>query len=246
MKKLVLVTAIAASTFGVVPVVQAEVTTSANVGLYSDYRFRGVSQTEEGPAIQGGFDVDFGNGFYLGNWNSSLGAESYAGTDGIEMDFYGGYAGEINGVGYDVGLLQYYYPGATDSNPTTGGLDINTLEIYGSASYMGFSAGLSYAISDYFGVDNSDGTTYFTLGYEHSFSDNLSGYLHYGMTSYDGIDNGGSDNGLLDYDDYAIGVTYTMGKYEFGAAYIDTDLPKSNGGLFSGDSTVVVSVSTSF
>ena len=69
MKKLVLVTAIAATTFGAISTAQAEVTTSANVGLYSDYRFRGVSQTDEGIAIQGGFDADFGNGFYVGNWN---------------------------------------------------------------------------------------------------------------------------------------------------------------------------------
>lgn len=239
MKKLVLVAAIAASTFGAVSTAQAEVTTSANVALTSDYRFRGVSQTDEGIAIQGGFDADFGNGFYVGNWNSSLGGVSYAGTDGIEMDFYGGYAGEINGVSYDVGLLQYYYPGATDNNPTVSNLD--TLEVYGSVGYMGFSAGLSYSMSDYFGVQNSDGTTYIKLGYEHSFTDSLSGYVHYGTTSYEG-----AGNSALDYDDYAIGVTYALGKYELGASYIDTDLPAANGGVFSGDSTLVVTLGTSF
>ncbi|MDX1669336.1 MAG: TorF family putative porin, partial [Limnobacter sp.] len=111
MKKLVLASAIAAATMGVSAPVMADghasgITTSANVGLYTDYRFRGVSQTDEGPAIQGGFDVDFGNGFYVGNWNSNLGAVSYPGTDGIEMDFYGGYAGEVDGLSYDVGVLQ--------------------------------------------------------------------------------------------------------------------------------------------
>ena len=103
MKKLVLVAAIAATTFGAVSTAQAEVTVAANANVTTDYKFRGISQTQSGPAFQGGFDVAFGNGFYVGNWNSNI---SNLGTGaGLEMDFYGGYAGEVSGIGYDVGAL---------------------------------------------------------------------------------------------------------------------------------------------
>ena len=94
MKKLVLVAAIAATTFGAVSTAQAEVTTTANANLATDYKFRGISQTNGGPAFQGGFDAAFSNGFYVGNWNSNI--SNLAGpSSGLEMDFYGGYAGSL-------------------------------------------------------------------------------------------------------------------------------------------------------
>ena len=64
----------------------AEWTSSANVGLFSEYRFRGVKQTDDAPAIQGGFDLSHSSGLYLGNWNSNV----EFGNTSIEMDFYGG------------------------------------------------------------------------------------------------------------------------------------------------------------
>ena len=57
---------------------------SANVGVFSEYRFRGVKQTEDAPAIQGGFDLSHSSGFYVGNWNSNV---EYGNTS-MEMDFY--------------------------------------------------------------------------------------------------------------------------------------------------------------
>src|SRR5947209_7735827 len=83
-----------------------------------------------------------GGGFYLGNWNSSIGFTNA----GIEMDFYGGYKGEVSGVGYDVGVLQYYYPQKDKV------IDFNVTEIYGALSYEFVSAKYSYTASkDYFG-----------------------------------------------------------------------------------------------
>src|SRR5438093_5436444 len=80
---------------------------ATNFSLTTNYKFRGQDQGNNKPALQGGFDYAHSSGFYVGNWNSSIGF-----TDaGIEMDFYGGFKGELaKGFGYDVGVLQYAYP----------------------------------------------------------------------------------------------------------------------------------------
>ncbi len=94
---------------------------TANVTLASQYRYRGIMQSNNKPAIQGGFDyaIPAGllpEGFYVGNWNSSISWLSDANSSvsaPIEMDFYGGYKTEIvKNVPIDVGVLQYYYPGS--------------------------------------------------------------------------------------------------------------------------------------
>ena len=118
---------------------------TGNINLTSNYKFRGQDQgTGKGwsPAVQGGFDWT-ANGFYVGNWNSNI---SFAGN--IEMDFYGGYRGEIvKDVGYDVGILQYYYPQRNQEvNP-------NTTELYGAVSWTWLSFKYSHTVStDYFGI----------------------------------------------------------------------------------------------
>ena len=83
--------------------------------LASQYRYRGLMQTNNKPAIQGGFDLAHSSGLYLGNWNSSiswLGDSNSAVSAPVEMDFYGGYKGELApSVPFDLGVMQYYYPG---------------------------------------------------------------------------------------------------------------------------------------
>lgn len=258
MKKLVLASAIAAATMGVSAPVLADghasgITMSANASIVSDYRFRGISQNVDGttgtkaePAFQGGFDFDFGNGFYLGNWNSNV---AFDGST-LEMDFYGGYAGEINGVGYDVGLLYYYYPGQNEANDVGNTDDVDTLEAYGSLSYYGFTLGLAYTLSDdYFGTKNQDGTTYLSLGYDYAFSDALSFSASIGQTAYDNeVAFNAATEG--DYVDYSVGVSYAYEGVDFGLTYIDTDID-TNAALGStrndlNDGTVVFSVGTSF
>ncbi|HSQ72278.1 MAG TPA: TorF family putative porin, partial [Rubrivivax sp.] len=86
-------------------------TFSGNAGLYSDYRFRGISQTNKKPAFQGGFDVGHASGFYVGNWNSNIDSSFYGGSN-LEMDFYGGFRGAVDVFSYDVGVLYYAYPGS--------------------------------------------------------------------------------------------------------------------------------------
>src|SRR5690606_32641568 len=73
------------------PAAQSPHTFTGNFALVSDYRFRGISQTDRDPAIQGGFDYAHSSGFYIGNWNSSVTTDLYNGGAGLEMDFYAGF-----------------------------------------------------------------------------------------------------------------------------------------------------------
>jgi len=111
---------------------------TANVTVVNDYRYRGMTQSNYQPAIQGGFDYAHESGFYIGNWNSSIswfsdgypkGVTNATGTNlapstgpsaPIEMDFYAGYKKELIGEGFasDIGVLQYYYP--VSNSPTNG------------------------------------------------------------------------------------------------------------------------------
>jgi len=110
MKTIYLATAVAAAT-GLLAPAQAQ-NLSYNIGVVSLYKSNGVDQdsrdaTNLRPALQGGVDYSFGNGFYVGNWNSA----GKFGNANIEIDLYGGYGAELaNGISYDVGLAHYYYP----------------------------------------------------------------------------------------------------------------------------------------
>ena len=108
-----------------------EMGVSGNVTLTSDYKFRGISQSDESPAIQGGFDLDIGKGFYAGVWGSSVDFDvNEGGYDGsLELDYYAGWGGSLgdSGVGIDVGYLYYDYPG---DNGDKGDYQ----ELYGSLS----------------------------------------------------------------------------------------------------------------
>jgi len=131
-------------------------TFTGNVGLFSDYRFRGISQTYKAPAVQGGFDYAHESGFYLGTWASNVSGNLY--TNGnLEWDFYGGYKFEpVKGLGIDLGTLYYYYPEARSGSAAgVQNVKYNNWEIYGAASYSYFSAKLSYSLTDYFGLNTA-------------------------------------------------------------------------------------------
>src|SRR5574337_1152961 len=105
-------------------------TFTANVGFVSEYRYRGISQTEKKPALQGGFDYSHESGLYVGTWGSNVSWIDNLTDDkaqnSMEWDFYGGYKGTAGPIGFDVGLLQYYYPGSSVNNSAQP--SFNTLE----------------------------------------------------------------------------------------------------------------------
>ncbi len=163
---------------------------TANVTVVNDYRYRGISQSNFKPAIQGGFDYAHESGFYIGNWNSSIswigdangtnGAVSGNGYSGtavsapIEMDFYAGFKKELIGAGFasDIGVLQYYYPSTGVYNSSGYFVNPNTTEIYVAQNFtFGALTGfvkLSYAVTTLFGNPNSQGSYYpdLTLNYD--------------------------------------------------------------------------------
>lgn len=86
---------------------------SANAGVVSDYRFRGISLSDRDPALQGGVDLSFDSGLYVGTWASTI--DEYGGAD-VEVDVYAGYAGETGLIDYGIGAAAYVYPGGEDVN----------------------------------------------------------------------------------------------------------------------------------
>ena len=95
----------------VAPALAQEVVITGNVALTTDYTFRGVSQTDESPAIQGGLDLSSGS-FYLGTWASNINFGT--GDTNLELDVYGGYKFAAGPVAFDVGIIGYLYPSASD------------------------------------------------------------------------------------------------------------------------------------
>ena len=106
---------------------------SANVAVTNNYLWRGLEQTNGKSAISGGIDYASDSGFYAGTWVSNA---DWAPEMSYELDFYGGFAGEINGLGYDIGVIYYAYPDSRD--------DVDFSEISASISYGVFS--LCYAV----------------------------------------------------------------------------------------------------
>lgn len=132
---------------------------SGSLTLTSDYLFRGISQTGEEPALQGGVEYAAESGFYAGAWGSSISWLADADPDvssQVELDGYLGYRGSFggSGLGYDVGAIHYWYPGDYPAGFT----DPDTTEVYVGLGYGVFSAKYSYAVSDLFGIPDSDGS----------------------------------------------------------------------------------------
>jgi uncharacterized protein (TIGR02001 family) len=172
---------------------------SSNVSLVSNYKFRGQDQdwtrtAAVKPALQGGFDYALSNGLYVGNWNSNI---NFGDGASLEMDVYGGYKGEYDGVGYDVGLLKYAYPGAAVNNTT---------EAYLGLSYGPFSAKYSTTVSNqYFAMGTKAG--YLTVSYAQEISKGLTFKASVGNTNFK--DNAAAD--APDFRDYSVGASYDLG-----------------------------------
>lgn len=187
-------------------------TFTGNVGLYSQYIFRGLTQTNGKPALQGGADYSHSSGFYAGVWGSNVSwfEETNVGTpaapiklgfpggagapfvanrsnsNNLEIDIYGGWKNTWGDWGLDLGLLQYYYPGKYEN---LGGLysKPNTLEAYAAVSWKWLSLKYSHALTDAFGVKNSKGSSYLDLSANIPLGD--SGFtlnLHVGHQQFDG------------------------------------------------------------
>ena len=205
---------------------------TANVGLVSDYAYRGWSQTDERPALQGGFDYAHDSGLYAGVWGSNVSWLSDSNPNvhnSLELDIYGGYKGTIGAIGYDVGLLQYYYPGSYPK----GFNSPDTLEGYIGLSWEFLSFKYSYAFTDLFGYEKSDGSQYYDLGAAVDVGGGFTLAAHVGYSDIKGQD---------DYTDWKLGVTKEFGGFNFGLHYVDTDVDNAD----LADERVILSIAKSF
>lgn len=206
-------------------------TLAYNVGLYSQYIFRGMTQTANQPAIQGGVDFTHSSGFYLGTWASNVSwledSRSYDKAS-LELDLYGGYRGAIKDVAYDVGLLQYVYPG--DFKGSTAGFLLKkaeTTEVYGSISYKWVTAKVSVAVSDgVFGNRDAAGTYYADLTANYPVTDTITATAHVGRQEYSG-----TGNDIYSYTDWKLGLSKAFANgVTVGGYYTDTNAKASGYG----------------
>ncbi|AMK21754.1 MULTISPECIES: TorF family putative porin [unclassified Sphingobium] len=198
-------------------------TVTGNAAVVTDYRFRGISQTDKRFALQGGITVTHESGFYVSVWGSSIDDYVYNGGD-QELDLIAGYSKTVGAATFDAGVLYYYYPG-------TGGINSDFFEPYASVkgTFGPATAKLSAAYAPkqaaiglgsqipgggpkednlYVAGDLSASIPNTPLGVSahlgHSFGPS---YLTIGK----------------EYTDWNVGATYTWSHLTFGVSYVDTD-----------------------
>ena len=210
---------------------------SGNVALTSDYRFRGISQSDEDAAIQGGFDVEFAPGFYVGTWGSSVDFDSNDGYDGsLELDYYAGWASAIGDTdfGVDVGYIYYDYPGDNGDEGDYG-------EVYVSGSWKDAALSVNYS-DDYYGGTGK--FLYYAADYSLTLFDALGVGFHVGYNDFD--ETGFFATNTDSYTDWSVTLSYTWASVDFSVAYVDTDLDEED--VFGTDwaeSTAVFTISKS-
>lgn len=231
--------AVSTATFAQAPAVAPpppEHTFSANVGLFSEYIFRGISQTAGEPAVQGGFDYGHSSGFYAGTWATNISwLEDFGAYNrsSMEWDFYLGFKNTFgdSDFTYDFGLLYYYYPGRRNPDVVTA----DTLEVYGSLGWKWISAKLSYTLSDdYFGTrptgGKSDGSMYWEANAAIPIDE--TGFTVLAHVGYLDLHNDGSGDSRAGSTDWRLGVSYLFGEgpvqgLELGAYYSDNNARKA-------------------
>jgi len=202
----------------VAPVAHAEF--SGNVYLTSDYRVKGVSQTGENPAIQGGLEYGHESGLFAGVFASSVdffeAGDPWDNDESIEIDLYAGYSGMLGKhLSYDMTLLRYFYPGAMES------IDFNELKLgvnlgparlaYGHANdYINLGESYRYIEANYNLFLPAD----FTLG------------LHAGYSFGSFFDNPATA-GIEEYTDYGVTLSRELVGLDMSLAYLDTDIDAS-------------------
>lgn len=196
---------------------------SGDITFVSDYAFRGISQTDEAAAIQGGITLAADSGFYLSVWGSSV---DFGGEGTLELDVMLGWSGDIaEDWSADVGIMRYGYPNTEFEGS-------NFWELYGSVSYKDLSLGLAYS-DDYYG--NTGNYFYIYAGYSLALTDNLSVDFHIGQNEF-------SDDSSASYLDYGVTVSTEVLGLGLSLAYVDTDIKDCN----LCDSRVIFGVSKSF
>jgi len=240
-------------------------TLTYNVGVVTDYRYRGITQSRNEAALQGGVDYAHKSGFYVGAWASTIkwiADYSYnantggtrTGTDitgNVELDLYGGYKFDLaKDVTMDVGYLRYQYQG--NNLEMTGGTarsiygNANTNEIYTAITMGPITAKYSYSLSDLFGYIDSKGSGYFDLSANFEVIPSWTVTPHFGRQTVTAATYNAS------YNDMSLTVTKDLGKgLSASLGYYGTNADTSNysssiDGKFLGERGAVLGVKYSF
>lgn len=205
---------------------EPDFTFTGNAGLFSDYRFRGFTQTDYKPAFQGGFDYAHKSGVYVGNWNSNVSSVLFNGAS-LEMDFYGGYKMAVGDFGIDIGLIYYYYPGTGKYVPE---FKAKNLEGYIGGSYGPVSLKYYHSFTNFFGLSSdalgvtattgsidTKGSQYIDLSAALNLGDGFGINAHVGWQKVKNLRRllGVPDDTAVDY---KVGVTYDMSGWIVGLA----------------------------
>tara|TARA_R110002167_G_scaffold58730_1_gene166176 strand:- start:156 stop:869 length:714 start_codon:yes stop_codon:yes gene_type:complete len=236
MKKTLICSAVASSLFA--GAAFAELSADGSVSATSDYRFRGISQTNEEAALQGEINLNHSSGIHAGVWGSSIDfGESADGENfKLEVDYTVGYAFAISGVDLDLGYVYYSYPNSNDDT-----VDADFGEVYGNASYKGFEVGVNWS-DDYF--QESGKSTYVYTGASHKFGIvTVAGTVGYTFFDEKDVFETGTDK----YVDYSVSAAVDVLKnLNVEVAYVGTDLHKDDiGGADWAEDTFVASVTLS-
>ncbi len=200
------------------------ITVNGTATLVSDYRFRGISQTDKDFAVQGSITVTHKTGLYASIWGSSVDDYVAAGGD-QEIDLIAGFKKTFGSTTVDVGGIYYYYPGAEKILP---GYDSDFLELYGSVA-QGIGPVTAKLAFNY--APKSSALAYLPSGAK---EDNLYGNLSLsGSFSGIGLSAGIGRtftrsflSGGIKYTDWSVGASYTTGPVTFGLSYVDTSAPR--------------------
>ncbi|WP_028766574.1 MULTISPECIES: TorF family putative porin [Shewanella] len=195
--------------------VSAQAAVEANIGATSNYLWRGVSQTDDAVAIQGGIDYSHESGFYAGTWASNV---DFGDDTSYEVDFYAGFGGNFtDDFGYDINYLYYAYPDADAS--------VDFSEVTAALSWKWLSVSYSHVVHAGDDVaseplDNSD-MGYAQANLSYPLSDTLSIDAHYGYSTGDVITAWYDTDSYSDYS-LALSKDTELGTVSFTVS--DTDL----------------------
>ncbi|MGY4398255.1 uncharacterized protein (TIGR02001 family) [Sphingomonas sp. UYAg733] len=219
------------------------VTVTGSVGLVSDYRFRGVSQTDEEMALQGGATITHESGLYAGVWGSNLAGWGTFGGANMELDIYGGYKLPVGSGTLDVGLTWYMYPGGFSNTDFAEPY----VKLSGTVGPVSLLAGVAYAppqealgrwfysgADSVLGVPNDPGDKEDNL---YVWGDASAGIPNTPLTvkAHLGYSNGNAGlgpNGTSlaptgKYWDWMVGTDVVVGPVTLGVAYVGTDIGRA-------------------
>lgn len=211
MKKIIGLAVLAtAATAGVA---SAEGTVTANVAITSDYVFRGISLSDNGPALQGGIDY-VSEAWYVGAWGSNV-------TEGLELDVYGGFTPSTGPIDWDLGAIAYFYPGADDD-----GAEFDYYELKVGASHD-FTEQFTAGAAVYYSPENFGDTgdaTYWEVNAAYEINDGFAINGAYGNQS---VEEPNGPNTEDDYNTWNIGAAWAMHGFQIDLRYHDTDIDEN-------------------